>query len=291
MKTNRGRFFPDYIVSRPIWFLWRMEPNDKGEMTKVPYSALYDGKAKSNFPSTWSTFFQAVNKLVNSTVHYDGVGICVQKSDRLIFIDIDHCIDSSGSMNEIASDIVSRMKTQFIETSQSGTGLHILALGEIPRSFNNRKYGVEMYNSGRFVSMTGRALCENEPHEDDDAIRYLFDTYKTPDPKPEPIRERVSDFIHSDEWIIEHAMKQNKFSQLYMGNWGYPYKSQSEADLALCGLLAFWTDCDHEQIDRIFRGSGLYRDKWERAYYRNRTIQLAIRNCKRTFTEFAQDYV
>ncbi|PLS86750.1 MAG: hypothetical protein CYG60_05595 [Actinobacteria bacterium] len=49
----------------------------------------------------------------------------------------------------------------------------------------------------------------------------------------------------------------------------------SRADLALCSMLAFWTGDEH-QLDRLFRRSGLYREKWERADYRERTIRKAI---------------
>jgi hypothetical protein len=57
---------------------------------------------------------------------------------------------------------------------------------------------------------------------------------------------------------------------------GYP--SSSEADLALCRHLAFWTGGDASRIDALFRQSGLYReDKWhDRDDYRQRTITKAL---------------
>ena len=45
------------------------------------------------------------------------------------------------------------------------------------------------------------------------------------------------------------------------GNYS-AYPSQSEADLGFCGVLASRT-ADAEQIDRIFRRSGLFRPKWD----------------------------
>jgi primase-polymerase (primpol)-like protein len=54
------------------------------------------------------------------------------------------------------------------------------------------------------------------------------------------------------------------------------YGSHSEADLALVAHLAFWTDADPDRIDRLFRSSGLMREKWERADYRVRTIAKAL---------------
>jgi hypothetical protein len=47
---------------------------------------------------------------------------------------------------------------------------------------------------------------------------------------------------------------------------GYP--SPSEAELALCSLLAFWTQ-DYDQIDRLFRASKLFREKWDEKHYGN----------------------
>jgi hypothetical protein len=41
------------------------------------------------------------------------------------------------------------------------------------------------------------------------------------------------------------------------------YLSQSEADSALCSMLAFYTGPRPERIDRLFRQSRLHRDKWD----------------------------
>jgi primase-polymerase (primpol)-like protein len=47
------------------------------------------------------------------------------------------------------------------------------------------------------------------------------------------------------------------------------YPSQSEADMGLCFYLAFWTGGDPDRMDRLFRDSGLMRDKWDRRHYGN----------------------
>jgi hypothetical protein len=49
----------------------------------------------------------------------------------------------------------------------------------------------------------------------------------------------------------------------------------SRADLKLCDELARWCGPDPERIDRLFRESGLMREKWERVDYRERTIDRA----------------
>lgn len=46
------------------------------------------------------------------------------------------------------------------------------------------------------------------------------------------------------------------------GKWKEAYQSQSEAGLALCCKLAFWSGKNTEQMDRLFRQS-LFREKWD----------------------------
>jgi len=66
-----------------------------------------------------------------------------------------------------------------------------------------------------------------------------------------------------------------KFTALWEGDIS-GYDSHSEADLALCCLLAFWTGGDRDRIDRLFRQSGLNREKWAREDYREKTISAAL---------------
>ena len=83
----------------------------------------------------------------------------------------------------------------------------------------------------------------------------------------------------TDDELIEMACgaaNGDKFSQLYAGDWRSTYGSQSQGDLALCGMLSFWTQGDAQRIDRLFRLSGLMRPKWDRRDYRERTIARAI---------------
>ena len=70
-------------------------------------------------------------------------------------------------------------------------------------------------------------------------------------------------------------------------NGEYDYKSQSEADIALCNYLAFWTNKDSKKMDAIFRQSKLMRDKWDKkdgaTTYGQRTINKAIADTIETF--------
>src|SRR5207237_479389 len=54
------------------------------------------------------------------------------------------------------------------------------------------------------------------------------------------------------------------------------YPSQSEADLGFATVLAPIHDVDVDKMDDDFRKSALYREKWEREDYRERTFTKAL---------------
>lgn len=71
-----------------------------------------------------------------------------------------------------------------------------------------------------------------------------------------------------------------QFARLWAGQHDGDH---SAADQALVNLLAFWTGKDSERMDRLFRQSGLYREKWERTDYRESTIQSALRGVRNAY--------
>ncbi len=88
-----------------------------------------------------------------------------------------------------------------------------------------------------------------------------------------------------EDWALiskaKAAHNGERFSRLFDGDTeGYP--SDSEADLALCRILAFWAQKDPVRIERLFNLSVLgQRDKWrDRADYRQRTITAALQDQK-----------
>lgn len=73
--------------------------------------------------------------------------------------------------------------------------------------------------------------------------------------------------------IASNAQNGEKIRALLAGQWqqfGYP--SQSEADIALCNEIAPYA-WDEEQLRRIFRRSGLYRETWEHKPDANRAFR------------------
>jgi P4 family phage/plasmid primase-like protien len=106
--------------------------------------------------------------------------------------------------------------------------------------------------------------------------------------KPKVNYSESRDGDREDFDIVCNLRKQKnggKFKKLYdEGNWQEcGYGSQSEADAGLCSMIAFRTGDNPDAIDRIFRGSALYRAKWDRDDYRSSTIALGIESCHGEF--------
>ena len=85
------------------------------------------------------------------------------------------------------------------------------------------------------------------------------------------------------EQLARGARNSAKFEALKSGAIS-GYASHSEADQAYVSLLAFYTQ-DEEQLDRLYRRSGLCQQKWlDRPDYRRRTITRALSNLTETYT-------
>ncbi len=70
----------------------------------------------------------------------------------------------------------------------------------------------------------------------------------------------------SDDSVVRLASDSRqgrKFKSLWNGEIPEG-KSHSDADMSLASILAFWCGGDVEQMDRLFRKSGLMRSKWDR---------------------------
>lgn len=120
---------------------------------------------------------------------------------------------------------------------------------------------------------------ERQPQLNDVLATFL------PPPEPAPPPQPATPVSLDDEELLERARAARngpKFERLWAGD-ASGYGSASEADLALCSLLAFWTAHDPDRIDHLFRASGLMRPKWERADYRERTITEAAARCRSAY--------
>jgi len=272
---------PQVLREYNQWVLWKLVQNDDGRNTKVPYNK--NGyRARSNDSSTWMTFEDAHAAYIQSPEEYSGLGFMFSESDEFIGFDWDHVRDpttgefKAGILDEILS------LESYAEISQSGEGAHVIAKGKMPGN-RTRKDGREMYDHDRFFVVTGNHISETPLTINEAPEEAVWDIYCKIDSSANKDSEELGPRLRDDEIIgkCKNAANGKLFEQLYSGNWRAvsKYGSQSEADLALCNLLAAQTR-DPKQIDRIFSGSGLYRDKWDRDDYKDGTISKALEDVK-----------
>jgi primase-polymerase (primpol)-like protein len=260
----------------PQWVVWRAEHRPAAvKPTRVPYRAADPSRrASSTDARTWAPFEQALSTYYERE-DVNGIGFVFSADDPFVGIDLDKC-RYDGVISPAARLIVSALNS-YTEISPSARGLHIIVRARLEGE-GRRRAGVEMYSEGRFFSVTGRLLpslpgrVKSRQAELDELRARLFP------PLAPPSRIDSGVVPQDDRELLERAFDARngvEFSRLWNGDTtGYP--SPSEADLALVSHLAFWTGGDPDRIDRLFRSSGLYREKWERADYRARTIAKAL---------------
>lgn len=279
------------LKKQRIWICWNTRNN-----TKVPIAA--DGRPTSSdtekHGDTYVTYQEAIK--AKQKRKYTGVGFVLPKG--YFFLDIDH----RDSDDELTKRLLDRFGC-YAERSQSGNGIHIYGKcdpsqipvenGKVSSRFytKNPKLGIELYIGGltkRFACYTGIRVNE-EPLSD--ATQAVLVTFQHEMVKYKGKKQPVP-LIHGDEEelfdMVCHCRKfknGEKFKKLFdEGDWS-DFGSHSEADLALCSMLAFRIGNDPALIDKAFRSSGLYRQKWEREDYRNNTIQHAIEGLEGHFYE------
>lgn len=269
---------PQELQLQNVWCLWRLEKKN-GKETKTPYQPNGYHSSSTN-PRYWHSLEACYKALQGG--NFDGIGLVITGVKDLVFADLDSCL-VDGEPNEFAQSVLERFPDTYTEISQSGTGLHIFVHGAIPHAV--KKPEIELYHTGRYCACTfnsynGSAVIRPGGQE----LQALYEQYA---PKEKRKQRAPAPLLFDDETTLKRALKSDSFADLYHGNWRGKYDSQSSADYALLCRLAFWTNCDPGQMERLFSSSGLVREKWEeRADYRRRSIERACADCEQTFSEW-----
>lgn len=279
----------DDLKKQKIWVCWKGEIQE-GRPSKILYS--YKGfktGTSEKYADHWGYYEDAISSKVEND--FDGVGLVLPPG--IGGIDLDDIEADNPLVNEIRQI----MKT-YEELSPSGNGIHFLFKADttnLPVEDNklSRDYysknphnGMEIYIGGltnRYLTFTGEVITELPVMERTEEVKLFLDNYM----RREIFQlDNESDNALNDFDIIATARRAkngDKFISLFDEGETSNYGSHSEADQALCNILAFYTAGDTDQMDRLFRLSKLNRDKWDRDDYREATMDTAIRGCKGNF--------
>ena len=288
---------PNELIQNGLFCCWRYEQR-QGRRTKVPYQPLTGARAKSNDPGSFVSYCDAIR-----ATGYDGIGIGI--FNGVCAIDLDHCISDSGYYSETAAEIVETMHS-YTERSPSGEGLHILFQAPGFHYPTDRYYimnhpvNIEVYVAGatsKYVTVTGEKCQPYDFGDRTEELKQVLEKFMRRPEKPAGNAINAGNSEKSplpDDRLLQLAAASRNgavFSELWSGGLG-GHTSHSEADLALCSHLAFWTGRDAGQMDALFRRSGLMREKWDRkqsgSTYGAITIQKAIDACHEVYIPKAE---
>ena len=285
---------------------WRYEERD-GKKTKVPYSPLTGGRAKSNDPNTWGTFEQAAEMIeARSDMCLSGVGVVL--GDGLAGVDFDHVINDEGVFDPAIGPIINALNT-YVEISPSGKGLHALFRIDTDKYSGHNGSGVfrdetwnhgadmEFYPGGRYFTLTGETYGTPRAIEErTEAFEQLYQHYwpsADTGGNLQQITPRARRISRDDTEVLKLMRSHSPAgAALFDGDMSAYDGDHSRADLALANILLYWTDGDTGQADRLFKASALMRDKWEKVHYANgdtygdRTLAKALEAYEATRREF-----
>ena len=288
-KVLKPRFdaIPGELKELNQWAVWRYELNSDGKLTKVPYRPLQPTRRASHSdPATWASFDDAVRACQEGD--FDGIKFALTREDPYVFVDLDHAL--YPEYTAFGKETVDYLQS-YTERSPSDTGIHIISVGKLDDDLGHKRGDIEMYDHLRFATFTGHTfpnrteINHKETWRVGDLQADLFEgntTYFNPDFAYERSYEPMSG---AETELLEHFFTLTggeKWRDVWAGTWFPYYTSQSEADQGLANKLAWLFRYDMTTVDRVFRHSGLMREKWDKRHHSNgdtygaRTLRNAL---------------
>jgi primase-polymerase (primpol)-like protein len=245
------------------WLCWRLKDRDGAKPTKLPINARTGELSSVTKPTDWSSYEEAVAAV--ATWGCSGIGFVLTRNDPYAFIDLDHTLgDEVAHARQIK---IFESFDSYSELSPSGNGLHIIIRANLLSG--KRRGHIELYPCERFMTMTGDVYHDAPIRERQELADILWAELGGSTQSNSHATETQHE-PDCDAVIIQRASNAAngaKFRSLFNGDWHADYLSQSQADLALINLLAFYSK-SHAQIARIFLRSGLgQRNKAKRRDY------------------------
>jgi len=264
-QANSFHRLPAELQAMPQWCVTPGTATDKAPRT-------IDGRHDSTTdPTTWTDFDTACRVAAERKWR---VGFVFTAADPFACIDLDVVneqtqtekgvpIDPSKwtTPEEIARYVeIAEACDSYAEVSRSGFGLHILLRANIGPGC--KRDGIEVYSQERFLICTGNVWCDKPLADRQEMLANMVTQMRPEGSTTSPLPDQPE--TEDDAAVIARAQRAangEKFTALGNGQWQGRYSSQSEADMALMSIIAFYSP-NNAQCRRIFRKSELgKRDK------------------------------
>ena len=159
---NTYKNIPPFLLRQHQWVVWGIR--DAPQKAPFQPQSLLSGRpfgAKAGAPETWGSY-QAAAECVKRRL---AQGIGYEFDGGVYGVDLDHVLNG-GRLTPEAQEIVGKLAS-YTEVSPSGTGLHIFVLAPGADITRHRKkdYFLELYNEGRYFTVTGNVYGGIKPIE------------------------------------------------------------------------------------------------------------------------------
>jgi putative DNA primase/helicase len=200
----------------------------------------------------------------------------------LVMIDLDHSIDKATQTitDPQAQEIVETL-TSYTERSPSGTGLHILAFGQLPGKGIHT--AIEVYGQDRFTTITTNHLAGTPAtiEQRQEAIDALYQRFAPAVIETTNQNTRLGVGANAGNDLTElppEAAHDAVLQRLLSGDIA-GYTSPSNADFVLIMKLLHWTGDNVELTRSIFLASPLgQREKAQRKTGQTTYVDMTITN-------------
>lgn len=212
------------------WFLWEYVAKREGDWSKIPKhcnDALSWGSGTNSDGLTFKSFEEATAWMDSHRSRGSNVGLAFamapkgQTHELTTGIDLDLALTSDGMLKEWADKILREVEdVAYAEISPSGKGLKVIVSGSAPTKVINKKSfgpsddkeGVEVYDYGRFWTMTGDIwgddnYGEHDPERIARAMSQAGVDVKTEQKRPAQRIQRVKITSDSDDRVQKYLAR------------------------------------------------------------------------------------
>lgn len=277
-------------IDEDIWLAWNKRDMGNGKSTKIPMTR--DNKfGSSTSKETWMSYEEALNVIRER--RYAGLGIVFPPHKKLVGVDLDHVLKWSKEEGKLLEykGVKAFLKycNTYVEISPSKEGLHAYFLTSDTLQLESNKHkindtiGYEVYNTGRFFTVTGDVYQDNPVRTiSSDELIKLLGKLGYPWNVNKAVKTattfQMPQFNDGDVLAKAYESKNgSKIKALYNGDISAYSDDESSADLAFTSHIAFFSG-SRDQTERIWLNSPLgQRSKTlKREDYRTMTLDKAF---------------
>ncbi|MBQ9698179.1 MAG: hypothetical protein IJV46_06545, partial [Acidaminococcaceae bacterium] len=272
LKVN-AEGIPEFLKAQPWWINWKPVFLD-GKAKKLP--TLGESVLRGQY---WENAGRPFADALRTMPENGGVSLLLSLQNELACIDIDDCNASDARLQKIKQ----LAPDAWYELSPSGHGVHVWGILPDKRSYllSGRKTigycgkDYEWYASGRGITVTGHAICDNAQKNLVDltsAVKFC-ESLRPKTTEAPAVNNMLAANAPSVNFILQKAFDADpELQRMYYH--GHSWDDKSREDFSFCRRLWFWLGGHGQQtIENIFEHSALYRKSKGPGY-----VSLTVRN-------------